>query len=102
MTALPADGSIPRHHVPNQPLREAFLRDGRSAEKIAETLGLYRYVHRPRKDGVRRKVGDGSAVKRALGLYPERQTRTYRQYMRDTNALRYARVLGIEPHELGL
>lgn len=102
MTGIPLDGSIPRAHVPNALLREAFFRDGRSAEKIAEALGHFRYETGARKNGSRRVRGDASAVRRALGLSLDSGRGRYRRYMKEYNALRYAKVLGLDPHEIGL
>jgi len=102
MTGIPRDGSVPRGHIPNKAVREAFLRDGRPASRMAEELGHFRHDSRRRKDGTRRVAGDPVAVYRALGMKPEAMKNMLRRYMRESTALRYAKVLGVDPHEIGL
>lgn len=76
------------NEVSNAPLREAFLRSGLSYSDLARRLDK-----------------DASWPPRALGLKPRNHRRyrgTYQQWMRVETAARYARALGLDPHEVGV
>lgn len=89
-------------YVSNKPLREAFLRSGRSSASVARELGHLCKQSRPLVDGTHVLRGDGSMVKRRLGLLRNSGEVSAQRYMRESTALRYARVLGLDPHEIGL
>jgi len=89
-------------YVSNEPLREAFLRSGRSPNSVAKELGYLCKCPRPLADGSFPIRGDGSIVKRRLGLLRNSGEAAPQRHMRERTALRYAKVLGVDPHELGL
>lgn len=74
--------------VSNEPLREAFLRSGRSCGDLARELGY------PRKEA--------SRVLRRLGFIPNSGEAEPQRYVQESTALLYAEILGLDPHELDL
>lgn len=80
--------------IDNRPLREAFERSELTAKQLAHQLG-YTRVFRAQV------TGDDSPVRRALGLKPSCNGNTQR-YMLEATALRYARVLNLDPVDIGL
>lgn len=84
-------------YVPNVGLREAFEQSNIPAYRLAEDLGYWRLARGKRR-------GDDQAVRRALGLKSSRGH--YRccppqAKMTEATAIRYAKVLGLDPVDLG-
>jgi len=81
--------------VPVAPLREAFLRSGRTAVEVARSLDWY---DKGRPDGYR--------VKRALGIKPSPFGKGYGlkciQSTSYDRALRIAYAIGVDPVDVGL
>lgn len=80
--------------IPVAPLREAFERSGLSASEVARRLGWTR------------TVPDSGRVLRQLGLYPTHNGHGHgyrtRETMSDDRAAELARVLGVDPVDVGL
>ena len=78
--------------VPIEPLRDAFLRSGLSTHELARRLGWVK--------------PDNARVRRALGLYPDRNGRGTQPRLRETTsydrALAIADALGIDPADVDL
>lgn len=80
--------------VPNEPLREAFIRSRRTAYSIARDL-----------DWPNGKGYDSSRVRRTLGLVDEVNgigKRSTRQTVDERLALQVGDALGLDPWEIGL
>ena len=99
MARRPHNGLPPAGHVSNDLLRETFL----SSEWTAHALGRELGYLRKRNDA--HLIGDDSPVRRALGLkgYSSNgKARPPQRFMKEATALRYAKVLRVDPHELDL
>ncbi len=85
--------------VPTEPLRERFLEleaKGLTAAKVARTMGWL--------DG-RNDMGDGSRVKKALGILITQQKDGnvgHRQYVKYDTAVLLVKGMGLDPHECGV
>lgn len=83
--------------IPNQPLREAFEASGLTATELAWRLGY------SRKNGRWRRA-DASPVRIVLGLKPKARSNGggFQTHMHEPTAVRYAKALNLDPHEIGL
>lgn len=84
-------------YVDNKSLREVFLASELTACGLAKSLGYMRLDKG-------RESGDESRVRYALGLKGRNRKgkRQAQRFMQESTALRYAEILGLDPHELGL
>lgn len=98
-------------YVDNRRLRETFLASPLTPGKLAKAVGITRIAHTTRvlKSGeVKRyptRVGDGTAVRRDLGLTAQHNrgaNRGARLRIGVAKALLYAEALGLDPADLGL
>ena len=92
-----------RDWVPNEQLREAVLAKGVSYCQIATRMGILRTDSR--RPHLGRRFGDGTAIRRALGVtgFNSQGRRRDPQKFIDYNyALRIARAANLDPYEAGL
>lgn len=88
--------------VSNEPMRRAFLNDGRSAHALADQLD-WRKTIRPRGNYAR-LAPDSDRVLRELGIVPywNRGRLIYKQSVLDSTAIKLADVLNLDPIDIGL
>ncbi len=81
-----------RGGVSNEPLREAFLRSGRTYGHVCREIGWV---------SQRQPHGDTTRLARALGIRPESGRRVYRTHVRYETATIIARALDLDPVDVG-
>lgn len=110
---MPIDYSTHPGYVDNRRLRETFLASQWSPGKLAGAVGITRSAHTTRtlaNGEVKRypyRVGDGTAVRRDLGLAAQqsgggRGIGGKRRWINARKARQYAEALGLDPADIGL
>ena len=97
MTAIP---DATENRVPNDQIREAFLRSGLSASEVAIRCGWY--------IGGNQTEGDSTKVRRALGIAPSISVTKYDRYRRtqmtvsEADAVLILRAIDVAPRDVDL
>lgn len=92
--------------VPLGPFREAYERLAKTEGLTADGLALRLGWTRPAREGYDGVRGDGTRVRRTLGLKHSYCSKTkkhyYRRYVSYDTGVRLQQALGVDPYEVGV